>query len=88
MTGSPILETIGISKSFPGVKALQNVDFRLFPGEIHTLMGHDPSIYGSRPLALRVTMYVLKDHYPYDEGSGPFCLRVTILILKGQDPCG
>jgi monosaccharide-transporting ATPase len=41
MTGSPILETIGISKSFPGVKALQNVDFSLFPGEIHTLMGQN-----------------------------------------------
>src|SRR5471032_2490138 len=36
-----ILETIGISKSFPGVKALQNVDFSLFPGEIHTLMGQN-----------------------------------------------
>ena len=41
MTGSPILETIGISKSFPGVKALQNVDFGLYPGEIHTLMGQN-----------------------------------------------
>ena len=41
MTGSPILETIGISKSFPGVKALQNVDFSLYPGEIHTLMGQN-----------------------------------------------
>ena len=41
MTVSPILETIGLSKTFPGVKALQNVDFRLFPGEIHTLMGQN-----------------------------------------------
>src|ERR1700754_921263 len=41
MSASPILETVGISKSFPGVKALQGVDFRLFPGEIHTLMGQN-----------------------------------------------
>jgi simple sugar transport system ATP-binding protein len=41
MTDSPILETIGISKRFPGVNALTNVDFRLFPGEIHTLMGQN-----------------------------------------------
>ncbi|MDE1180352.1 sugar ABC transporter ATP-binding protein [Paraburkholderia sp.] len=41
MSGAPILETLGISKSFPGVNALQRVDFRLFPGEIHTLMGQN-----------------------------------------------
>ena len=37
----PILATAGVSKTFPGVKALQNVDFRLFPGEVHTLMGQN-----------------------------------------------
>jgi simple sugar transport system ATP-binding protein len=37
----PILATTGVSKTFPGVKALQRVDFRLFPGEIHTLMGQN-----------------------------------------------
>ncbi|MBW9104826.1 sugar ABC transporter ATP-binding protein [Paraburkholderia phenoliruptrix] len=37
----PILATTGISKTFPGVKALQGVDFRLFPGEVHTLMGQN-----------------------------------------------
>ena len=37
----PILATQGVSKTFPGVKALQNVDFRLFPGEVHTLMGQN-----------------------------------------------
>ncbi len=29
----------GIGKQFPGVTALSDVDFRLFPGEIHALMG-------------------------------------------------
>ncbi|OAJ52778.1 sugar ABC transporter ATP-binding protein [Paraburkholderia ginsengiterrae] len=40
-TPEPILATAGVSKTFPGVKALQCVDFRLFPGEIHTLMGQN-----------------------------------------------
>jgi monosaccharide-transporting ATPase len=39
--GSPILEMRGISKRFPGVQALSRVDFRLFPGEVHALMGQN-----------------------------------------------
>jgi simple sugar transport system ATP-binding protein len=31
----------GISRSFPGVKALSSIDFRLFPGEVHALMGQN-----------------------------------------------
>ncbi len=37
----PILEMKGISIAFPGVKALSKVDFRLFPGEVHALMGQN-----------------------------------------------
>ncbi|WP_456286195.1 sugar ABC transporter ATP-binding protein [Microbacterium sp. JZ70] len=37
----PIVEMEGISISFPGVKALDEVSFRLFPGEVHTLMGEN-----------------------------------------------
>jgi len=37
----PIVEMRGVSIAFPGVKALDNVDFRLFPGEVHTLMGEN-----------------------------------------------
>lgn len=36
-----ILELKGISKYFPGVKALDNVHFQLKPGEIHALMGEN-----------------------------------------------
>ncbi|MDQ0338698.1 rhamnose transport system ATP-binding protein [Caldalkalibacillus uzonensis] len=36
-----VLELKSISKSFPGVKALENVHFRLKPGEIHALMGEN-----------------------------------------------
>lgn len=36
-----LLEMTGISKVFPGVRALQNVDFRLRAGEVHALMGEN-----------------------------------------------
>ncbi|MFF7792855.1 ATP-binding cassette domain-containing protein [Streptomyces sp. NPDC007991] len=37
----PVLEMTGVVKEFPGVRALSGVDFRLFPGEIHALMGEN-----------------------------------------------
>ena len=36
-----LLEMKGITKSFPGVKALQNVDYQLKAGEIHALLGEN-----------------------------------------------
>jgi galactofuranose transport system ATP-binding protein len=36
-----ILSMIGISKTFPGVNALENVDFALKRGEIHALVGEN-----------------------------------------------
>ena len=36
-----LLEMKHVSKEFPGVKALQNVDFQLLPGEIHALLGEN-----------------------------------------------
>ncbi|MFH0258716.1 galactofuranose ABC transporter, ATP-binding protein YtfR [Vibrio rumoiensis] len=37
----PLLQTKGISKSFPGVRALDNVDFELQHGEIMALLGEN-----------------------------------------------
>src|SRR5450830_839638 len=37
----PALELIGIHKAFTGVKALTNVSLRLYPGEVHALMGQN-----------------------------------------------
>ena len=57
-----LLEAKGISKSFPGVKALQNVDFSLRQGEIHALMGENGA--GKSTL-----IKVLTGVYEKDEGT-------------------
>jgi methyl-galactoside transport system ATP-binding protein len=36
-----IIEMVGVSKQFPGVLALDNVDFRIKPGTVHALMGEN-----------------------------------------------
>ena len=33
------LEMIGVSKSFPGVKALDGINLKVRPGTVHALMG-------------------------------------------------
>ncbi|MCA0002410.1 MULTISPECIES: sugar ABC transporter ATP-binding protein [unclassified Mesorhizobium] len=40
-TDVPALELRGIGKRFPGVVALDNVDFTLEPGKVHALMGEN-----------------------------------------------
>ena len=37
----PILEMRGITKTFPGVRALSNVNLSVMPGEIHALVGEN-----------------------------------------------
>ncbi|GLY25603.1 sugar ABC transporter ATP-binding protein [Micromonospora sp. NBRC 101691] len=63
MTGDrPVLTMTGISKTFPGVRALHDVDFRLFPGEVHALMGENGA--GKSTL-----IKVLTGVYGTDEGT-------------------
>jgi galactofuranose transport system ATP-binding protein len=38
---APIVEMKKINKEFPGVRALVDVDFRLFKGEVHAIMGQN-----------------------------------------------
>ncbi|MFC4597496.1 sugar ABC transporter ATP-binding protein [Cohnella hongkongensis] len=62
MNAQPILQMNGIRKSFPGVRALKGVDFRLFPGEVHALMGENGA--GKSTLIKTLTGV-----YSVDEGS-------------------
>ena len=64
-----VLEMRNIHKSFPGVKALQNVDFTLCEGEIHALMGENGA--GKSTL-----IKVLTGVYTKDEGQ---------IFIKGYD---
>ena len=68
MEESRVLEMRGINKEFPGVKALQNVDFFLNKGEIHALMGENGA--GKSTL-----IKVLTGVYPKDGG---------VISLQGQ----
>jgi ABC-type sugar transport system ATPase subunit len=41
MSAAPLLEMRNISKTFPGVRALDHVSFGVRPGEIHALVGEN-----------------------------------------------
>jgi len=61
MSKRPILEMYGIHKRFYGFAALSNVSIRLFPGEVHALMGENGA--GKSTL-----IKVLTGVYRIDEG--------------------
>ena len=59
----PVLEMRGISKTFPGVKALNDVNLTVEPAEIHALVGENGA--GKSTL-----MKVLSGVYPYGSYEG------------------
>ena len=69
MENKTVLEMRNIHKSFPGVRALQGVDFTLREGEIHALMGENGA--GKSTL-----IKVLTGVYGKDEGE---------IFLKGKE---
>lgn len=77
-----LLEMKGICKSFPGVQALQNVDFNLKPGEIHALLGENGA--GKSTL-----IKVLGGIYPPE--AGRICIdgkEVSITGVNSAKVCG
>jgi len=59
---TPLLELSGIAKSFVGVRVLHGVGLRLFPGEVHALMGQNGA--GKSTL-----IKVLTGVFPADAGT-------------------
>ncbi|HZA05901.1 MAG TPA: sugar ABC transporter ATP-binding protein [Propionibacteriaceae bacterium] len=62
---APVVEMTGISISFPPVRALEAVDFRLYAGEVHSLMGENGA--GKSTLIKALTGV-----YPLDSGRITF----------------
>jgi ABC-type sugar transport system ATPase subunit len=62
MANEILLDAKGISKSFPGVRALDNIDFSVVEGEVHSLMGENGA--GKSTL-----IKVLTGIYQKDEGE-------------------
>ena len=72
---TPVLEMRGIQKSFPGVRALANVSFSAYAGEIHALMGENGA--GKSTL-----MKVLSGAYQADPG-GSILIGGTPVVIDG-----
>ncbi|HEY0811792.1 MAG TPA: sugar ABC transporter ATP-binding protein [Pseudonocardia sp.] len=71
---APVVELRDISISFPGVKALDGVDFRLLPGEVHALMGENGA--GKSTLIKALTGV-------YGVDSGTIRVRGTEQVFSG-----
>ena len=71
-----ILEMCNITKEFPGVKALINVNFKVKRGEIHCLVGENGA--GKSTL-----MKVLSGVYPYGDYTGDIILNGQIQKYNG-----
>ena len=72
----PILEMKNIIKEFPGVKALNNVSFRVAAGEIHCLVGENGA--GKSTL-----MKVLSGVYPHGSYAGDILFNGDVQKFSG-----
>ena len=75
MTDDPLLQLRGIGKQFPGVVALQGVDFSVRAGEIHALLGENGA--GKSTL-----IKVLTGVHPADAGE----IRLAGGLVRPESP--
>lgn len=73
--GEIVLEMRGITKTFPGVKALEDVNLKVHAGEIHALMGENGA--GKSTL-----MKVLSGVYPHGTYTGDILFEDNICEFK------
>ncbi|MFC5430575.1 sugar ABC transporter ATP-binding protein [Paraburkholderia denitrificans] len=71
----PLLEMRGISKTFPGVRALDKVRLSVWPGEVHSLMGENGA--GKSTL-----MKILSGAYQADAG-GEIVIDGKTVVIDG-----
>jgi len=72
--GEYILEMNSISKSFPGVKALDNVSLKVRPGTVHALMGEN----GAGKSTLMKCLFGI---YHMDEGEIIFADKTEVVRI-------
>jgi putative multiple sugar transport system ATP-binding protein len=75
MATNNILEMRGITKTFPGVKALEDVNLQVKEGEIHALMGENGA--GKSTL-----MKVLSGVYPHGSYTGDILYKGNVCEFK------
>ena len=77
MSAPVLLEMRGMGKSFPGVRALEGVDFDLRAGEVHVLLGENGA--GKSTL-----MKILSGAYRCDTGEVRMDGQVGALASAGR----
>jgi len=69
-----VLDMRGICKSFPGVQALDHVDFDLFSGEVHALVGENGA---GKSTLIKILCGV------YQPDQGEICLHGQPTVIQG-----
>lgn len=83
---SVLLECRRISKTFPGVKALDNVDFTVCRGEIHGLVGENGA--GKSTLMKIISGVYSPDAHPEDPDAGLYFEGQKVLLRNPKEAIG